>query len=87
MTPANQAHADAVSAAQRRLKRADQFVNLTARKPLFSKVMRLAGGRRVKVELVLPGPVLVQYDPSTGEILARSLPGQLDQLDPTCLSE
>lgn len=87
MTPANQAHADAVSAAQRRLKRAVQFVNLTARKPLFSKVLRLDGGRRVKVELVLPGPVLIQFDPTTGEILTRSKPGQLDVLDPAFLSE
>ena len=43
--------------------------------------MRLDGGRRVRVGLYLPGPVLVQFDASTGDILARSKPGQLDQLD------
>lgn len=85
MTAGEQAHAAAIAAAQKRLRRALQFIDLSARKPLFEKVMRLDGGRRVKVGLYLPGPVLIQFDPDTGEILTRSKPGQLDQLDEGCL--
>lgn len=77
----------AVAAAQRRLQVAARFLELNARRPLFEKVMRLEGGRRCKVGLYLPGPVLIQFNPDTGEILSRSLPGQLDVLDPAFLAE
>ena len=82
---AQDVHRQAVEAAQRRLRKALQFMELEARKPLFERTMRLDGGRRVRVGLYLPGPVLVQFDASTGDILARSKPGQLDQLDDSYL--
>lgn len=80
-------HSQAVEAAARRLQAAARFVELNARGPLFEKVMKLDGGRRCKVGLYLPGPVLIQFNPDTGEILARSMPGQLGVLDPAFLSE
>jgi hypothetical protein len=49
--------------------------------------MRIDSGRRVRVGLYLPGPVLVQFDPATGEILSRSKPGRLDVLDEGCLDQ
>ena len=86
MSPANtQVRQQAIEAGKKRLARAAQFLELNARKPLFEKTMRLDRGRRVKVGLYLPGPVLIQFDPDTGEILTRSKPGQLDQLDEGCL--
>jgi hypothetical protein len=87
MTSVQDVRAAAVRAAQRRLVRALQFVELNARKPLFEKTMRLEGGRRVRVGLYMPGPVLVQFDPDTAEVLARSKPGQLNQLDESFLQE
>lgn len=86
-TPDQQVRDRAIEAAANRLARAAQFVELNARKPLFEKVMRLDRGRRVKVGLYLPGPVLIQFDPDTGEILAKSKPGQLDVLDEGCLNQ
>jgi hypothetical protein len=86
-TPDQQVRDQAIEAAANRLARAVQFVELNARKPLFEKVMRLDRGRRVKVGLYLPGPVLIQFDPDTGEILVKSRPGQLDVLDEGCLDQ
>lgn len=88
MSPAEErVHAQAVEAARKRLARAFQFVRLNASRPLFEKVMRLDGGRRVRVGLYMPGPVLLQFDPSTGEVFARSKPGQLDVLDEESLGQ
>lgn len=87
-TADQQVRDQAIEAAANRLARAAQFVELNARKPLFEKVMRLDRGRRVKVVgLYLPGPVLIQFDPDTGEILAKSKPGQLNVLDEGCLAQ
>ena len=70
----------ATDAAQRTLNRAYQFAALHASaKPLFEKVLRSPGSRPVLVRIVLPGVLLV-CDPATGEVLARSRPGQLQQL-------
>jgi hypothetical protein len=76
----------AVEAAQRRLARAARFVELNARKPLFEKSMKI-DGRTVKVGVYLPGPVLIHFEPATGVVLARSLPGRLEELDPSCLEQ
>lgn len=84
---ASQVRQQAVQAAQKRLARAFQFLRLNATKPLFEKAMRLEGGRRVRVGLYMPGPVLVQFDPGTGVILARSQPGRLDVLDEECVEQ
>lgn len=78
----------ALSQARNRLAGALRFFELNARsRPLFEKAMRLESGRRVMVGLYLPGPVLVQFDPSTGEVFTRSLPGQLEHVDPSFLDE
>lgn len=87
MSAPGYARAEALKAAQARLGRAARFLEMNARRPLFEKVMKLEGGRRCKVGLYLPGPVLVQFNPDTGEILAQSLPGRLDVLDPAFLDE
>ena len=76
------AHQAALAAAVRTLHQAHKFAALHATtKPLFEKVMRRPGSRPVLVRIVFPGVLLV-CDPATGEVLARSMPGQLQQLLP-----
>lgn len=76
------AHEAALASAGRTLHQAHKFAALHATaKPLFEKVMRRAGSRPVLVRIVFPGVLLV-CDPATGEVLARSMPGQLQQLVP-----
>jgi hypothetical protein len=87
VTAAARVRAQAEEAAHKRHARAFQFFRLHAVRPLFEKVMRIDSGRRVRVGLYLPGPVLVQFDPATGEILSRSKPGRLDVLDEGCLDQ
>ena len=76
------AHETAMAAAERTLHQAHKFAALHATaKPLFEKLMRRPGSRPVLVRIVFPGVLLV-CDPATGEVLARSMPGQLQQLLP-----
>ena len=76
------AHQAALAAAERTLHQAHKFAALHATaKPLFEKLMRRPGSRPVLVRFVFPGVLLV-CDPATGEVLARSMPGQLQQLLP-----
>ena len=76
------AHQAALAAAERTLHQAHEFAALHAtKKPLFEKVMRRPGSRPVLVRIVFPGVLLV-CDPATGEVLARSQPGHLQQLVP-----
>ena len=76
------AHEAALAAAERTLHQAHKFAALHATKnPLFEKVMRRPGSRPVLVRIVFPGVLLV-CDPATGEVLARSMPGHLQQLVP-----
>lgn len=76
------AHEAAMAAAERTLHQAHKFAALHATtKPLFEKLMRRPGSRPVLVRFVFPGVLLV-CDPATGEVLARSQPGQLQQLLP-----
>jgi hypothetical protein len=76
------AHEAALAAAERTLHQAHKFAALHATtKPLFEKVMRRPGSRPVLVRIVFPGVLLV-CDPVTGDVLARSMPGQLHQLAP-----
>ncbi|MBU4423896.1 MAG: hypothetical protein KKG12_09045 [Gammaproteobacteria bacterium] len=76
------AHEAAMVAAGRTLHQAHKFAALHATtKPLFEKLMRRPGSRPVLVRIVFPGVLLV-CDPATGEVLARSMPGQLQQLVP-----
>ena len=76
------AHEAAMAAAERTLHQAHKFAALHATtKPLFEKLMRRPGSRPVLVRFVFPGVLLV-CDPATGEVLARSMPGQLQQLLP-----
>jgi hypothetical protein len=74
------AHEAAMAAAGRTLQQAHKFAALHATaKPLFEKLMRRPGSRPVLVRIVFPGVLLV-CDPATGEVLARSMPGQLQQI-------
>ena len=76
------AHEAALASAERTLHQAHKFAALHATKnPLFEKVMRRPGSRPVLVRIVFPGVLLV-CDPATGEVLARSMPGHLQQLVP-----
>ena len=72
----------AISAAAQRLKRAASYAELHAGKPLFKKTMKQQNGGPVLVRLDWPG-VLRVFDPSTGELLAKSVAGQPDQLAPS----
>lgn len=69
-------------AAARLLSRAAQFFDLHARRPLFQKTMRYGPRQSVVVRMEDPG-ILEVLDPSTGERLAESVCGQLEQLAPT----
>lgn len=70
----------ALAAAGHTLHQAHKFAALHATgKPLFEKVMRRTGSLPVLVRIVFPGVLLV-CDPATGEVLARSEPGHLQQL-------
>lgn len=74
------AHEAALAAAGRTLRKAHKFAALHATaKPLFEKLMRDRGSRPVLVRIVFPGVLLV-CDPASGEVLARSQPGHLQQL-------
>ena len=76
------AHEAAVASAARTLRQAHTFAALHASaKPLFEKLMRRTGSRPVLVRLVFPGVLLV-CDPATGEVLARSELGNLQQIAP-----
>ena len=76
------AHEAALAAAERTLHQAHKFAALHATaKPLFEKLMRRPGSRPVLVRIVFPGVLLV-CDPATGEVLARSMPGHLQNLVP-----
>lgn len=76
------AHEAAIGAAGRTLHQAHKFAALHATaKPLFEKLMRRPGSRPVLVRIVFPGVLLV-CDPATGEVLARSELGNLQQLVP-----
>ena len=76
------AHEAAMASAARTLRQAHTFAALHASaKPLFEKLMRRPGSRPVLVRLVFPGVLLV-CDPATGEVLARSELGNLQQIAP-----
>lgn len=76
------AHQAALAAAERTLHQAHKFAALHATtKPLFEKLMRRPGSRPVLVRIVFPGVLLV-CDPATGEVLARSELGNLQQIAP-----
>ena len=76
------AHEAALAAAGRTLRQAHKFASLHATaKPLFEKLMRRPGSRPVLVRIVFPGVLLV-CDPATGEVLARSELGNLQQIAP-----
>ena len=76
------AHEAALAAAGRTLHQAHKFAALHATtKPLFEKLMRRPGSRPVLVRIVFPGVLLV-CDPATGEVLARSELGNLQQIAP-----
>lgn len=69
----------AAQQAQRTLQRAAAFAELhSTSKPLFQKAMRVGANTRT-VRIVWPG-VLEVFDPKTGEMLARSVPGHPEQL-------
>ena len=81
MNPTQKAQADARAAAQRTLQRAAAYVELhSTSKPWFQKLMRV-GSRQQLTRVVFPG-VLEVFDPKTGEVLARSVPGNPNQLAP-----
>lgn len=79
-TPTQKARAAAEAAARRTLAQAARFAEMhSTAKPWLIKTMRRPGGKPVLVRIVFPGVLLV-CDPATGEVLARSEPGQLQQL-------
>lgn len=81
MKTAITAHDAALEAAQLRLERAAEFAALhSTSKPWFQKTMRYGRQQRL-VRVVWPG-ILEVFDPKTGEILARSEPGNLTELAP-----
>jgi hypothetical protein len=63
-----------------RLKRAAKFVEVHAPKVLFSKTVKVVGHTEL-VRIESPG-VLRVFDNMTGELLAESIPGKLDQPNP-----
>lgn len=77
MSAAEYVSAAAQRAASARLERAVRLIELRARRPLF----QVNDGRNA-VRFDLPGVVTV-FDRKTGEVLARSLPGRLLELDIT----
>ncbi len=76
-----QVQAQALDAAARCLKNANAFAAAHIDKPLFKKLMKQGNAPRLLVRLDWPG-VLRVFDPSTGELVAESLPGKPDQLAP-----
>ena len=73
--------AQALTAAQTRLKKAATFTRMAIKTPLFQKRMG-KGDSAVLVRLEWPG-VLRVVDPQTGELLAESVPGWPDVLRPS----
>ena len=82
MTPIERTKQAATRAATQRLADAATFAELHICKPLFQKIMRRPSCPPVMVGLVSPG-ILIVADPKTGELLARSLPGNLRELNTT----
>lgn len=69
----------AIESAADWLRKAEQFAKLHSTAPLFSKTMG-KGADAVSVRMEWPG-VLCVYDPSSGLLLARSKPGDLQALE------
>ncbi len=78
-TAKQQVQAAAINAAERCLKLAAAYAHAHIGGPLFKKLMRRRGGPSVLVRLMWPG-VLQVLDPTTGELLGESLPGEPWQL-------
>lgn len=73
--------AKAIEAATARLKQAAKIVELYSPKILFTKTVKLPSCSPLLVRIESPG-VLRVYDSKTGELLAESIPGKLDQPNP-----
>jgi hypothetical protein len=71
----------AIEAAKVRLKHASKIVELHASKILFKKTVKLPDCPPFLVRLEFPGVIRV-FDPVSGELLAESVPGKPDQLNP-----
>lgn len=71
----------AIEAATARLKHAAKIVELYSPKILFTKTVKLPGCLPLVVRIESPG-VLRVFDNLTGELLAESMPGKLDQPNP-----
>ena len=82
METANQyVRTQAIEAAKVRLKHASKIVELHAPKILFKKMVKLPDCPSFLVRLEFPGVIRV-FDPVTGELLAESVQGKPDQLNP-----
>ena len=80
-TPAQKAQAAAEASARRLLRHACDYAALHATaRPLFQKTMRRPVSKPVLVRVDWPG-VLSVFDPLTGECLARSVVGDVFQLE------
>ena len=71
----------AIEAATTRLKHAAKIVELHSPKVLFSKTVKLPGCLPLVMRIESPG-VLRVFDNLTGDLLAESIPGKLDQPNP-----
>jgi len=82
METANQyVRTQAIEAAKIRLKHASKIVELHAPKILFKKLVKQPNCPDILVRLEMPGVIRV-FDPFTGDLLAESLQGKPDQLNP-----
>lgn len=81
MSGAEYVKAQAIEAATARLKHAAKIVELHSPKVFFSKTVKLPSCSSLVLRIESPG-VLRVFDSLTGELLAESIPGKLDQPNP-----